>query len=284
MFSLTDKACAFMATNRERPFFCYLAHHGIHAPLAARPATLARFRAKKAGPTQASPLYAACAFDLDESVGILLAKLKELGLERDTLVVFTSDNGATPQSGQEPLRGAKGCYYEGGTREPFVAAWPGVIAPGATCDVPVHQIDLFPTFLAAAGATTEVALDGESLLPLFRGGKSLKRAAIYWHFPGYLDQPVPRGRDRVFRTRPVSVIRKGDYKLHLYHEEWLLDGGRERLPANRAVELYNVKTDIGEGDDLAASDPKTRDELLNDLLAWLRATRAPMPTVPEVKQ
>jgi arylsulfatase A-like enzyme len=280
MFALTDRACAFIERNKDRPFFCYLAHHGIHTPLQARAATLAKFRAKRPGAQHSNALYAACLYDLDEAVGRLVAKLRELGLERDTLIVFTSDNGGTQQSSQEPLRGNKGCYYEGGVRVPFVAAWAGAIAPGTTCEVPVHNVDLFPTFLAAAGATTTATLDGESLLPLFRGGRALARPALFWHFPGYLDAPVIRGRDPVFRTRPVSAVRKGDWKLLLYHEEWQLDGGRERIATNNAVELYDLRADPGERTNLAARTAGKRDELLGDLLRWIDATRAPLPTRP----
>ncbi|MDP1590784.1 MAG: hypothetical protein Q8M07_23720, partial [Prosthecobacter sp.] len=120
-------------------------------------------------------------------------------------------------------------------------------------------------------------LDGENLLPLFRGESKLQRQALFWHFPGYLDDPVLRGRDPVFRTRPVSVIRKGDWKLHLYHEEWQLDGGRDKLATNRAAELYNIANDAGERTDLATTDTAKRDELLDDLLAWTKTSGAVLP-------
>jgi arylsulfatase A-like enzyme len=218
-------------------------------------------------------------------VGELVEKIRTLGIAGNTLVIFTSDNGGTQQSSQEPLRGNKGCYYEGGIREPFIAWWPGTIQPGEST-VPVHQVDLFPTFLALAGAETPSGktLDGESLTPLLTGAGQLEREAIYWHFPGYLDNPVTRGREGDvklgFRTRPVSVIRKGDWKLHLFHEEWALDGGRESLPGNGAVELYQIKIDPGERNNLAASEAGRANELLNDLLGWLRETKAPMPSEP----
>lgn len=278
MFALTDKACAFIEMNKDRPFFCYLPHHGIHTPLQARPASLKRFEAKRKGAQHKNALYAACLFDLDDSVARMLAKLSELGLDKNTLVIFTSDNGGTQQSSQEPLRGNKGCYYEGGIREPFIAYWPGVIAPGASCAVPIHNVDLFPTFLDVAGTPPlkDTILDGESLLPLFRGGQSLTRQAIYWHFPGYLDNPVIRGRDPVFRTRPVSAIRKGDWKLLLYHEEWQLDGGKEKLATNNAVELYNLKEDEGERKNLVMANVEKREELLGDLLQWFKTTGAPL--------
>ncbi|NNJ27382.1 sulfatase [Alienimonas chondri] len=285
VFSMTDRAVEFMTANRDRPFFCYLAHHAIHTPLQAQTETLAKFKAKQEATPDApaGALYAAMTADLDESVGRLMQSLDDLGLAENTLVVFTSDNGATPASSQEPLRGNKGGYYEGGIREPCVACWPGVIEPGSVCDTPITNVDFYPTFVDVAGAQPPAGkvLDGESLLPLFQGG-NLQREAIFWHFPGYLDRPVTRGRPADvalgFRTRPVSVIRKGDWKLHLFLEEWTLDGGRDALPANGAVELYDLSEDIGERNDLSQSNPQKRDELLNDLLAWFDAADAPLPT------
>lgn len=283
VFTLTRKAIDFMTANRQRPFFCYLAHHAIHTPLQARPESLAKFTAKSPGQQHQHALYAACTYDLDASVGLLLENLQQLGLADKTLVVFTSDNGGTQQSSQEPLRGNKGGYYEGGIREPFLVRWPGVTAAGSRCDVPVINVDLFPTFLAAAGLPVPASktLDGRSLLPLLKGDQSGPQPPIFWHFPGYLDKPVIRGREidvrDGFRSRPVSVIRKGDWKLHLFHEEWQLAGGREQLATNQAVELYNLAEDIGERHNLALSHPAQRDELLDDLLNWLTATEALVP-------
>ncbi len=284
IYSLTRAAGAFIEKNRDRPFFAFVSHHAIHSALEARPASLAKFQAKTAAtPGQKNALYAACLYDLDDGVGELLKKIHDLGLDENTLVIFTSDNGGTGQSSQEPLRGNKGCYYDGGIREPFIATWPGRIAPGTQSNVPIINLDLYPTFLAAAGAPAPAGkiLDGESLLPLLVGSAAaLARPAIFWHFPGYLDDPVTRGRDPVFRTRPVTVMRAGDWKLHLYHEEWQLDGGREKLATNRAVELYNVADDPGERTDVAVSNPKKRDELLAPLLAWIDRTGAKLPSVP----
>ena len=280
IYSLTRAAGDFMESNRDRPFFTYVAHHAIHTSLEARPSSLEKFKSKQRGQQHSDPLYAACAYDLDDGIGQLLRKLDQLGLRDNTLVLFTSDNGGTQKSSQEPLRGNKGCYYEGGIREPMIVRWPGMVKPGTKCDVPASNIDFYPTFLDAAAARPpkDKTLDGESLVPLLRGAAGLKRQSIFWHFPGYLDVPVIRGRDPVFRTRPVSVIRKGDFKLHLYHEEWQLDGGREKLASNRAVELYNIRTDTGERADLVAKNPAKRDELLNDLLKWQQSVGATMPS------
>ena len=277
LFTITRQVVDFMTQNRERPWFAYVAHHAIHTSLEAQPETLARFEAKRKGAQHGNPLYAACLADFDTGVGQLLAKLGELGLTENTLVLFTSDNGGTQQSSQEPLRGNKGCYYEGGIREPMIVRWPGVTKVGSRCDVPVINLDFYPTFLDAAGARAPEGktLDGETLVPLLRGGARLEREAIFWHFPGYLDDPVIRGRDRDFRSRPTSVIRKGRWKLHLYHEEWLLDKGVN------ALELYDLVADPGEHRNLAAVQTKMRDELLRDLRTWMERVKAPMPKLLE---
>lgn len=282
IYSLTRAAGDFIEQNKDRPFFAFVSHHAIHASLETRPASLAKFKAKQPAAGQADALYAACVYDLDDGVGLLLKRITDLGLAENTLVIFTSDNGGTGQSSQEPLRGNKGCYYDGGIREPFIAVWPGRIPAGTHSDVPVINLDLYPTFLAAAGAPAPAGkiLDGENLLPLFtQKSTALTRSAIFWHFPGYLDAPVTRGRDPVFRTRPVTTMRAGDWKLHLYHEEWQLDGGREKLATNRAVELYNVAADPGERADLAVTNPAKRDELLAQMLAWLKQTDAKLPSL-----
>lgn len=279
VFTLTRKACEFIEANQDKPFFCYLPHHAIHTPLQVRPETRELLADQVELEGKPSLEYFGCTYDFDASVGMLLDKLRQLDLEEKTLVIFTSDNGATPRSPQEPLRGNKGGYYEGGIREPFIAYWKGKIEAGSECTVPVINVDLFPTFLDVAGADRPKSqpLDGESLLPLLLQTGNLKRKAIFWHFPGYLDRPVIRGRDPIFRTRPISVIRKGDWKLHLYHEEWLLDGGREKLAVNDAVELYNLKQDLGERENVASRETEKRDELLSDLLGWFERVDAKLP-------
>lgn len=280
MFSLTAAAGKFIEENMTKPFLVYLAHHAAHGALESRPETRRRFMAKNPGRLHRDALYAACLYDLDEAIGQLLRQLDELKLSDNTLVVFTSDNGGVQWSPQDPLRGFKGEFYEGGIRVPMVVRWPGRIAPGTTCEVPVSNVDFYPTFLAAAGMPVPQGkvLDGESLLPLFEGRDRLQRDAVFWHFPGYLDILLPGTRDPVFRTRPVSVVRKGDWKLHLYLEEWLLDGGREKIAVNRSVELYNLTDDLREQNDLAQINPTKRDELLGDLLRWFERTGAPLPT------
>lgn len=279
MFSLTEEALHYLEAHKtdKKPFFVYLAHHAIHSSLEARPATLQRYLDRGLPKDQA--LYAACTSDFDETVGMLLSYLKTSGLDKNTLLIFTSDNGATNQSPQEPLRGNKGSYYEGGIREPFIAYWPGQVEAGTVNNTPIINIDLYPTFLALAHGEKK-DLDGENLWPLLSGhADTTDRKAIFWHFPGYLNNPVIRGRDTIFRSRPVSVIRKGDWKLHLYHEEWLIQGGYKSIDSSNAVELYNLANDIGERNNLALANPKKRNELLDELLQWIKKTNAPMPSL-----
>lgn len=265
VFTLSRKACDFMETNKDKPFFVYLAHHAPHGPYQARTSTREKI----------PDLYKACIYDMDESIGLVLQKIKELGLEKKTLVIFTSDNGGTRS--QEPLRGNKGSYYEGGIREPMIAFWPGVIKAGSTCSVPVMQADYFPTFIDLAGVKTKKTLDGESLVPLLKQAGDLERKSIFWHMPGYLDKPVQRGRDKIFRTRPVTVMRKGRWKLHMYLEEWVLDGGKGAIATNNSVELYDLESDLGEHKNVANENPELRDALVKELVTWHGVVEAPIP-------
>lgn len=275
IFSLTDAALNFMQKPRNEPFFCYLPHHAIHSTLEGRPASIEKFRKK--GLDNKTALYAACLYDFDASVGLLMEKLKESGLDKNTLVIFTSDNGATQQSSQEPLRGNKGCYYEGGIREPFLAYFPDKIKAGINPS-PIINLDLYPTFVVLAGGKPAKDLDGESLLPiLFGEKKSMQRQSIFWHFPGYLNDPVIRGRDNDFRTRPVTAMRKGDWKIHLYHEEWINAGGKSKNIPIEAIELYNLKEDEGERVNLSKTNPQKREELTKELLAWFKVKKVPLP-------
>jgi arylsulfatase A-like enzyme len=282
IFQITDEACKFVTENKDRPFFAYVSHHAVHSNHQARASTLAKFRAKAKGKNHNDALFAACIYDFDEGVGKLLNCLKELGLEKNTLIIFSSDNGGTPNSPQEPLRGNKGSFYEGGIRVPFIARWPGKIKAGTSSSTPIINLDLYPTFAAPANAKipSDKVLDGENLLPIFKGEKAITdRDKLFWHFPGYLDKAVIRGRDSIFRTTPVTTMRKGDFKIMLYHEEWLLDGGWQKRATNNSIEMYDLKNDPGEHTNIASSNPQKRDEMIKDLQDWMKNTNARTATI-----
>ena len=278
---LTEEAVAFIKANRERPFFLYLTHYAVHTPIQAKEEMVGRYRDKKPEGRHDNPKYAAMVESVDESVQAVCETLDSLVLSANTVVIFFSDNGGYGGvTGMEPLRGSKGMFYEGGIREPMIVRWTGVTRPGSRCEMPVIGVDFLPTLaeIAQAPLPAEQVLDGVSLVGLLRGGTSLDRESLYWHFPAYLQGNLPGSRDKKFRTRPVSVIRKGDWKLLLYHEEWVLDGGWEKRETNHAVELYDLGHDLSEATDLATQRPEKRDELLKDLLAWIETTHAPIPT------
>ena len=261
IFSLTKGASEFMEKNRDRPFFVYLPHYAIHTALEAKPETLEKFKRKKPGVQHSNALYAACLHDLDAGVGLLLAKLAELGLERDTLVVFTSDNGGLSTSegsptSNRPLRAGKGWMYEGGIRVPLIVRWPGVARPGSVVPTPVSSPDFFPTFLAAAGIAPPVGpADGRSLVPVLRGEAAAERA-LFWHYPHYGNQG----------GAPSAAVRRGDWKLI----SWLEDGREE---------LFHLGEDLGEQRDLAAREPARAAALRTELRAWQQdvGARFPLP-------
>lgn len=293
---LTDKAVGFIKENNPKktgnPFFLYLAHYAVHTPIEAKDNIIAKYSNKAGVDCHNNPTYAAMIESVDQSVAKVNLALEELGLSENTLVIFFSDNGGHgTYTCQKPLRGGKGMFYEGGIREPMFTYWPGKIKPGTICDVPVITTDFYPTFLELAGLQKpeNYILDGVSIAPLLEGGKTLNRDVLYWHCPAYLESysgMKNESRDTIFRTRPVSVIRKGDWKLLQFHEEWVLDGGREKVPQNNAVELYNLASDIGEKNNLAATETAKRDELLDELLKWQQDLNAPIPAEanPEFKQ
>ena len=275
---LTDRAVDFIDRHQDEPFFLYLPHYGVHAPYQAKKDLIAKFRDKKAAGGHHDPTYAAMIASVDESVGRVLAKLEELGLDDDTLVIFSSDNGGvggyddvgiTKKMGitdNEPLRGGKGTLYEGGVRVPYVFRWKGAVKPGQTEATPINSVDLYPTLLELAGAEApaDYPLDGVSYAQLLKDGKPLEREALYWHFPGYLGANGDQ-----WRTTPAGAIRVGDWKLLEFFED-----GR--------LELYNLKDDIGEKKNLATAEPEKTRELHEKLKAWRQEINAPMPQANQV--
>jgi arylsulfatase A-like enzyme len=270
---LTDQAVGFIEKNKDRPFFLYVPHFGVHGPHQAKKELIAKYEKKPPAGGHRNPIYAAMIDSVDQSVGRILAKLDELKLSDNTVVIFSSDNGgvggyeaagvqARSITDNAPLRGGKGMLYEGGIRTPFLVRWPGVIRPGSVCDEPVIHVDVFPTFAELAGAKTpSQPLDGLSMVPLWKDPHAkLSREALYMHFPGYLEGSGPGA----WRTTPVGVIRAGDFKLLEFFED-------------DRVELYNVKEDISEKKDLVSQMPEKAKELQRKLTAWRDSVHAAMP-------
>lgn len=271
---LTDKAVDFIRQNKQGPFFLYLPHFGVHAPHQAKKEWIKHFEKKTSVGGHKDPTYAAMIASVDESVGKILDLLDELQIADNTVVFFSSDNGgvggykaegienAGGVTDNKPLRSGKGSLYEGGTRDPFIVRWPGITQPGSICNEPAIHVDIFPTLLEIAGAPKPAqTLDGESLVTLFKQPEAkLQRDAIYQHFPGYLGA----GKDQ-WRTTPVGTIVSGDWKLMEFFED-----GR--------LELYNLKEDLGEQNNLAQKMPEKTKELHDRMIAWRKDIGAKMPT------
>lgn len=269
--TIARKANAFISENRENPWMLYLTLFSVHTPIQAKKDLMAKYEAKTPGELHDNTKMATMIQGVDDAVGAITAKLDELGLSENTAILFFSDNGGYgPATDMDPLKGYKGTYYEGGIRVPFFVKWPGVVAPNQTNATPIIGVDLYPTLCEMAGAPMPQgqAADGTSLVSLFEG-KELSERAIFWHFPAYLQSysVTNEQRDPLFRSRPCSIIRKGDYKLHQYFE----DGG---------LELYNLKDDISEATNLATQQPEKTQELLNELKEWQSSIQAPIPTTP----
>jgi arylsulfatase A-like enzyme len=232
---------------------------------------------------QDNPQFAAMVESVDESLGRVLAKLKELKLDKNTIIIFFSDNGGMSaanfgrptrqiarcdlnkaySTSNLPLRGGKGWVYEGGIREPLVIYWPGSGHHGTVSDVPVISTDFYATILDMLGIQPDKhaqdGIDGMSLVPLLNeqkdGVQQIKDRALYWHWPNYSNHG---------EQSPGGAVRYGDYKLIEYYE-------------NGAVQLFNIKTDPGEQHDLTRSNPAKVNELRAMLHAWRKKVHAEMP-------
>ncbi|MBI1310842.1 sulfatase-like hydrolase/transferase [bacterium] len=265
---LTDHAEKFIEKHRDEPFLLYLPHYAVHIPLEAKQELITKYEQKQPKPPGRvnNPVYAAMVEHIDQSLGRIMAKLDELQLADDTLLVFFSDNGGLYQRFDKqggpvmvnmPLRDEKGSLHEGGIREPLIVRWPGHVPAGAECHVPVSSVDLLPTFVELAGPETKSALtnrlDGVSLVPLLTQRGELSARSLFWHYPHY------------HHTTPAGAIRKGDLKLIEY-----FDDGH--------VELYDLKRDLSEKHNLAAERPEVAKALQQELAAWRDRVGANMPT------
>jgi arylsulfatase A len=259
---LTDEALNVIDRARGQPFFVYLAHYGVHIPLEAKTGDIDHFAAAlRPGMHHQNVTYAAMIKNLDDNVGRMLTHLKARGLDQNTVVIFTSDNGGyigkprgqqAPVTSNAPLRSGKGSLYEGGIRVPLIMRWPGVTAVGKVCEEPVWLADLFPTLAGKDASAT--AVDGVDLRPLLeKPSGHLSRRDLFFHYPHYYQT-----------TDPVSAIRSGDWKMLEYLED-------------SRVELFNLADDPSEQVDLAAREPARVAELRSRLDRWRTNSGAWMP-------
>ena len=276
---LTSETIKFINNNKNSSFFICLCYYLVHIPLQGKENLIKKYedKRKKIGidtikefvenPSwakyatghgnyrdrivQGNPVYASMVQSLDDNVGRILDLLKNTGLDKNTVIIFTSDNGGladaegSPTSNL-PLRGGKGWLTEGGIREPYIFKYPGLKKPGYVNDMPIITVDIFPTILAFARIDQKPfnGLDGINLLPYLEGNKYTDRE-LFWHYPHYSNQ----GGD------PGSVVRYGDYKLF-----YDIETGK--------YELFNLKTDISETHDLTKEKPEITARLKKMLNTW----------------
>ncbi len=260
---ITDRAISFLRANKDRPFFCYVAHNLIHRPeMEYGPLIIKYARKPEASNAMGNnPVLGAMVETLDRETGRLLATLDELGLSGNTIVVFFTDNGDLyGREGLKPFYGAKADLYEGGIRVPLVIRWPGVVKPGSTCAEPVCSIDFFPTFAEAAGVSVDnPSVDGISFVPALAEGAALRRDALYWHYPHYHSLGIG----------PSGAVRQGRHKLIEWFEK-SIDG--PDTPG--AIELFDLVNDPGERHNLAPEMPERARELREQLRDWRRTAGA----------
>lgn len=262
---LTERLCQeaekFIEANKDKPFFLYLPEFAVHTPLQAEKEVIEKYAAKASLlEYQHNATYAAMVESIDDTVGRLRAKLSMLGIEKNTLIVVTSDNGGlnyegngrTPVTFNRPLRAGKGHLYEGGIRVPMVIYDPQ--AKPRVDDTPVASIDLLPTIAAYAGARVPQGIDGASLRDLIRDAKRITDRALFWHYPHYSNQG----------GYPGGAIREGDWKLIENYE-------------NGNLELYNLRADIREEHNLAHEQLSKARELHAKLNDWRKRVGAKMP-------
>jgi len=278
---LNHESIGFIERNQDKPFFLYLSHYAPHTILNGRPDLVAKYR-RKHTPGKSTrercylcqdatlkgdlgnhwagnhnPHLAAMLENIDDGVGRIVEKLKVLGLDQNTIIIFTSDNGGEINvTSNAPLRGGKSQLYEGGLRVPLIVRWPGKIFGGTTSNQPTVNVDFYPTLLETAKVNPDKAqkLDGVSTLANWTNPKATsKRDAIYWHYP--LEKPHFLG------GISGGAIREGDWKLVEFFD-------------TEKLELYNLAKDVGEKNNLADKQPRLAERLQNQLIAWRKSIGA----------
>ncbi len=274
---LAKETVRFMEASKDKPFLAYLSFYAVHGQIQTSKEKWKKYQEKANNKEiadkgfedgyflpmrkyQDNPVYAGLVETMDDAVGMVLNALKENGLDKNTIVVFTSDNGGVVSGDNYstncfPLKGGKGYQWEGGIRIPYIISVPWMDHHGQKNRTPVTGSDFFPTLLDLAGVPLqpEAHLDGKSIVPVLKGD-ALEERPLYWHYPHYGNQG----------GRPVAIMRKGDWKLIHYWED-----GHD--------ELYNLANDIHEDTDLAIKQAKRTKNMSGRLIDWLQEVGAKYP-------
>lgn len=278
---LAKETNTFIEKHKDKPFMAYLSFYAVHGPIQTTEKKWKKYRdkAEKQGisekgftmervlpirTVQDNPVYAGLVEQMDDAVGLVLQKLEELGLDDNTMVIFTSDNGGVASgdafsTSNLPLRGGKGYQWEGGIREPFFIKVPWLEGTARTVDEPVTGSDFYPTILDLAGIPLKPKqhIDGVSLKPLLEN-KKIESRSLFWHYPHYGNQG----------GEPSSIIRRKNWKLIHYYED-----GRE--------ELYNLANDPGEQNNVSATNTEIVGEMRKELDSFLKEVDAKVPELDE---
>lgn len=254
-----EEAVGFINKHKDKPFFLNMDNYAVHTPIQAKEEVAEKYK-KKTTTLQKNPMYAAMVESIDDCAGRIMEALEKNGIADRTMIIFTSDNGGLLGGGRitnnAPLRSGKGYAYEGGIRVPLIIKWPGMVDAGKVSSELITSVDYFPTIAEVSGAQLPEGreIDGVSLVKHLKSGgkKRLARKAIYWHFPHYRHNPGP-----------YSIIREGAWKLIKFYEG--------------PMELFNLKKDLGEENNLAVKMPEKVNELDRKLMSHLKSIGAKIP-------
>ncbi len=283
---LTNECMLFIENNKQTPFFLMYSLYAVHNPMQAPAALIKKYDAKqkqlgiqnkdrfakdedwmkyengwRRRLLQDNPVYAAMMENMDWNIGRMLDKLKQLNLDENTLVIFTSDNGGLSTAegsptANAPLRAGKGWLYEGGIRVPLIMYWKGKIVAGTTSDLPVTTADLYPTIASAITKNykKDKSIDGENIFQQLAKPQAYQNRNLFWHYPHYSNQG----------GKPGSAIREGNYKLIYNYED-------------ETMELYDVVKDISEKNNIANANSQIVKKMNKKLFAWLKQNAALYP-------
>ena len=285
--AITSDLINFITDHKDTTFFAFASHFTPHTNFDAPNSLINKYvdlgfekSSTNKGVYEEIPSadYLAMIEHLDNSVGLLVDKLEELDLLDNTMIIFTSDNGAPNRVwDSSPLKNGKATLYEGGIRVPLLIQWPDGIAPATTCNEPVHLMDLYPTIAEMVSSSKSSEIDGESLLPFFSEvNHQLSRESIFWHFPDY----SPR-----FGQTPSSAILKYPYKLIYYYADHLNSSGFTpmlnhpfgELVLEGKLELFNLEDDESEKRNLKDNMPNLTSDMLDELIVLINENKGLLP-------